>query len=220
MRDDTFAEWLANTERLEGKVPWCYLDVKGLVTVGVGNLIDDPGRPGGWALALRCPFVRNSDGQPANDLEIIEEWKRVKGQPDLARLGHRAAKAFTRLHLTDEGIAQIVRSKLAQNENFLRVRFTEYDTWPQTVIQAVNALAWACGAAFRFPKLEDALRERDWSTCAKECHIDAHGNPGVVPRNAWMQELFERAAAECAPTVPEIEPHETAPVDPPDDLPG
>jgi len=220
MRDDTFADWLAHTERLEGVVPWMYLDVKGLVTVGVGNLIDVVGGPGGWSLALPCPFVRNSDNQPANDLEIIDEWKRIKGQQELAHLGHKAAQAHTRLHLTDEGIAQIVRNKLAQNENFLRVRFTEYDTWPQTVIQAVNALAWACGAAFHFPRLEDALRERDWATCATECHIDTKGNPGVVPRNAWMQELFERAAAECAPTQPEIEPHETKPVTPDDDLPG
>ena len=40
MYDDVRAAFLSFTTRLEGRVPYMYLDIKGLVTIGVGNLID------------------------------------------------------------------------------------------------------------------------------------------------------------------------------------
>src|SRR5207244_2818316 len=56
--------FLAFSRPLEGRVPWMYLDIKGLVKTGVGNLIDPVG------LALKLPFVHKADGSPASEVEI------------------------------------------------------------------------------------------------------------------------------------------------------
>src|SRR4029453_7562541 len=56
--------FLAFSRPLEGRVPWMYLDIKGLVTTGVGNLIDPVG------LASKLPFVHKGDGSPASEVDI------------------------------------------------------------------------------------------------------------------------------------------------------
>lgn len=50
--------------KFEGYLPFMYLDVKNLVTTGMGNLID----PIGAASSL--PWVHKSDGSPASPEEI------------------------------------------------------------------------------------------------------------------------------------------------------
>lgn len=77
-----------NSERLmplEGVVKYMYLDIKGLVTIGVGNLIDPINA------ALNLPFryknkpgVTNA-GQSASRADIEAEWKLIKGKQELAQ---------------------------------------------------------------------------------------------------------------------------------------
>src|SRR5690606_6058570 len=64
---------------LEGRVDCMYLDVKGLVTVGVGNLVDPV------HLAERLPF-RRPDGSLATREEIRAAWHTVKTQGNPRRL--------------------------------------------------------------------------------------------------------------------------------------
>jgi len=59
--------FLALTTNLEGYTSFMYLDVKGLVTTGIGNLIDSGGKPGGAFSPFRMKWRRNSGqriGQP------------------------------------------------------------------------------------------------------------------------------------------------------------
>ncbi len=187
MRDSVRQAFVAFTAPLEGVVAHMYQDVKGLVTVGIGNLID----PIQYALVL--PFV-HADGTYATRDEIAAEWLRIKQAPDLARLGHRAAKRIATLSLTDEGIELVVSRKLAQNDAHLRARFPEWEEWPADAQLATLSMAWACGPAFRFPMLEAALKARDFDLAAQECTINEHGNPGIVPRNKANRMLYRNAA--------------------------
>lgn len=177
--------------RFEGSVAWLYQDIKGLVTIAVGVLVD----PLELALDTLDGFmVRASDGQPASRHEIAADWQAIKRHPDLARRGHRAAESVAWLRLTPEGLEAVTLRKLDAMVAALVRRFPQLPSWPASAQLAVLSLAWACGAGFRFPRTERALLARDWATAAEEGVIDAGGNPGVVPRNAANKRLFLAAA--------------------------
>lgn len=202
MRDVVRAAFVEFTSKFEGVVPWMYQDVKGLVTVAIGNLID----PIQYAMPL--PFVDRVTGAAAGRDAIAAEWLRVKGDASLARLGHRAAERITSLRLTDEGVASLVARKLEQNDAHLRGRFPYLEEWPACAQLAVHSMAWACGPAFRFPMLEMHLRQENWCEtsldadghevvtggAARECHMDVTGNAGLMPRNVADVILFRNAA--------------------------
>src|SRR5689334_9275788 len=83
------------TSPLEGRVHWMYLDVLGLVTTAIGDLIDgsqsrlaDPASP-----ALSLPW--QVDGRKATEAEVRADWHAVKSRPELAHQHFNVAKAFT-----------------------------------------------------------------------------------------------------------------------------
>lgn len=180
---DRFVEF---TAPLEGVVPWMYADIKGLVTTGIGNLID----PISHALAL--PWA-NPDGDPALESEIRVEWNRVKVSQTAAKLGHRYAQRITTLRLSDAAIQDLVSGKLSQFEAHLIKRFPLWESWPACAQLATLSIAWACGPAFRFPALQAALERGDFMAASLACSISTAGNPGIVPRNARNRVLYRNA---------------------------
>jgi GH24 family phage-related lysozyme (muramidase) len=201
MRDAVKSAFVPFTTPLEGVVPWLYQDVKGLVSIGIGNLVDP------IVLAMVLPLVR-ADGTPAQRDEIAAEWLRVKNQgPDgrgrtAAELGHTYARKVTTLHLTDEGIERLVGGKLDQMDRYLAARFPEYPGWPADAQLGTLSMAWACGPAFRFPKLEAALRACDFDTAAVECFMPEEATiSGLRPRNKANRVLFRNATRSPDPDV-------------------
>lgn len=61
---------LAHLEVFEGTVPWMYLDTKGFVTVGVGEMLANA------AKAHTLAFV-DPTGQPSTQAAILAEFNRV-----------------------------------------------------------------------------------------------------------------------------------------------
>lgn len=177
----------------EGAVPFLYQDVKGLVSIGVGILADP------LSLCLALPLV-HKDGAPATTNEISAEWLRIKDLPPdrfgrtAAQRGHLYAEPFTTLRLTDAGLRSSLDKKLEQMDDYLRMRFSGYEQWPADAQLAVLSLSWACGPAFRFPRLEAALSALDFEVCATEIRMDETGNPGLVPRNKANHTLMLNAA--------------------------
>lgn len=175
------------TSPLEGVVPWMYLDILGLVTTGIGNLIDPIDH------ALACPFVRRGDEARASPDEIASEWRSVKGHKELAIQGHRAARQYTTLYLTDEGVRTVVFGKLDEMVTHLVGRFPAWHAWPADAQLATLSMSWACGPAFRFQTLAGALAAQAWHKASQSCHINTTGNPGLIPRNALNEELYRNA---------------------------
>jgi GH24 family phage-related lysozyme (muramidase) len=182
------------SKQFEGRVHWMYLDVKGLVTIGVGNLIDP------LSAAIDLPFVHRSDTTPASRDEIGAEWTAVKGNLSLAQKGYLACQAVTRLDLTDDGIDALVRQRLDQDEVFLKQTFADWESWPADAQLGVLSMAWAMGAGFpaHFPTFTTACKGQDWQGAAANCHINDVGNPGVRPRNDANVTLFHNAASVVA----------------------
>ena len=102
-------------EPFEGVVHHMYLDIKALVTIGVGNLIDPVGE------AKILPFQFKSDpARNASQAEIEAEWKSVKANGALAKKGYKAAGKVTDLELSDESIGRLIQKRLLGNEKLIR----------------------------------------------------------------------------------------------------
>lgn len=196
------AKWHDFNRPLEGRVRFMYQDVKGLITIGVGNLIDP------MSAALGLPFKkRRKPGVPnpgalASRAEIEAEWKLIKGKPEFAKLGHKACDPLCTLELDDADIDNIVRTKLLANETFLKKQkpFRDLESWPADAQLGLLSMAWAMGPGFgaRWPKFSGACEKADFDVAAENCKMQEAGNPGVVPRNRANRTLFHNAAAVLA----------------------
>jgi GH24 family phage-related lysozyme (muramidase) len=190
MRPAVRDRFLEFTAPLEGVVRWMYLDVKGLVTTGYGNLIDS------IKTALE-PEWSQPDGSRATRGDVIREWNKVKSNVALAKQGHLAAERVTKLRLSDEAIEKLVFRVLDTMNAELVKAYPNFEAWPADAQLATLAMAWACGPAFRwsFRSLDKSLRAEDWKAASQQCTISARGNPGVIPRSRAMKQLYFLAAA-------------------------
>jgi len=176
------------SKTFEGYVKWMYLDIKGLVTIGIGNLIDPV------AQATSLPFV-DAKGVPATPAQISAEWTKLKAMTALAQKGHRACEAVTALRLSDPSIDVLVRQRLASNEAALQKTFHDFQAWPADAQLGVLSMAWAMGSAFheKWPRFKQACNAADWRAAAENCRMKEAGNPGLIPRNNANQRLFRNA---------------------------
>ncbi len=176
---------------LEGVITWMYLDIKGFVTIGVGNLID----PINQALALPFEYEDEPESFVTSD-EIREAWETVKSNQSLRFEGTKAFKDLNNLRLSEAAIRSLVDSRLTANETFLKGAFPDFENFPADAQLGLLSIAWAMGAGFakKFPKFRSACISQDWDTAAAECSISEVGNPGVIPRNKANRTLFSNAA--------------------------
>jgi len=191
---------------LEGRVRFMYLDVKSLVSTGIGNLLDadDPDHFGSNPVPLSDIFAldwfHKPSGPAATHAEIQQEYQTVKfSGTAFATLAQK--EAITELRITDQTIDDLVMRKLQSFEASLRARppFSELDDWPADGQLGLFSMAWALGPAFRFPAFQAAADSQDWLTMARECRITEAGNPGVIPRNVRNGLLFTLAGWMAAP---------------------
>lgn len=188
----------AFTTQFEGRVNTMYLDVKGLVTVGVGCLIDTPDG------AARLPFV-HANGTVATYTEIVAAWKNLKSHQELSRRHWKYAVPYTHgLRLPDAAVDDLLRERLDANDRIFARTFDDWDSFPPEAQLAIHSMGWAMGAGFpaAWANLSVSVRARDWLACAANCKIREAGNPGIVPRNKADKALFEAAAHAVANPTP------------------
>jgi hypothetical protein len=182
--------FLRFTEPLEGRIHCMYLDILGLVTTAVGNLIDTE------VDACRLPWS-SADGTPATEAEIRAEWRLVKGTTELAQQGAHAAERVTTLRLTDAAIDDLVLAKFDANTLVLRRAYAEWDSWPADAQLGCHSMVWT-GSHFpadsHWPRFNAAARARDWTSAADQSHLQDTANPGVTDRNTANRQLFLNAA--------------------------
>jgi GH24 family phage-related lysozyme (muramidase) len=185
---DVFVDF---STRLEGCVPWMYLDVKGLVTVAIGCLVDPAPE------ACKLPFVDRKTGQKASVQQILTSWQALKNQQWLKTRHYNQARGYTTVDLSPEGVLQVVWSRALVFEDYIRSHFLpEYDEFPSDAQLAILSMAWACGPGF--PKIFKnwliCAQKQDWAGCAKTCAINTKNNAGIIPRNKANIALFQAAA--------------------------
>lgn len=194
MRRTVASSFGAFTRCFEGALSHMYLDVLGLPTCGYGNLIDTA--PAACAL----PWLR-TDGSFASRDEVIAEWALVRSHKDMARLGGVAFAAITKLRLDELGVANLLHSVLQRNDEAMKRRYPDWESWPACAQLACLSLCWACGVGYDFPRMDRALLNRDFDTAAREIRMTPEHNPGnhlearnhaneLLMRNAGRVEAF------------------------------
>lgn len=200
MWDSVRSAFFPFSEPMEGKVAHMYQDHLGLVTVGVGNLIDSA--DAAWGIRdLGAPFfTQKGNGPEADESAVRAEWARVKNDPSLAGK-HQLAAEVTDLRLTDDGIAALLTSRLESFESTLRqtTEFADIDGWPADAQLGLFSMAWAMGPGFaqngHWPSFRGACSARDWLAAAANSVI---GNGWLRKRNAVNRGLFRNAAYSVA----------------------
>jgi hypothetical protein len=185
---------LTRLEPFERRVPWPYLDVKGLVTTGVGFLLADVDA------MVALPWHHLSDGSPATPDEMKTEYFRVQGMR--AGLGANAYRGTLRLFQGDIDTEGFRRLRLAMDD--LQDIFPGYDAFPAGVQQALLDLRWNCGGAAHPPGLRSWTHllaacnsvPPDWKAAAGQCRTaNPDNNPQRAHRNDWRSSCFVDAAA-------------------------
>lgn len=187
MRPAVHAVWHPWSEPLEGRVPFMYLDThepRGLVTVGVGNLLP-------MSEAVRYPFV-HPDGRRATAAEIAAAWRAVDARQDLKNHGGMVFRNVTTLRLTSESIDRIVEAKLRSVDAQLAKLFPAWDEWPADAQLALLSWAWAAGAAAKYPKMIAFLRAREFALAATECTLNPQRGT-IIERNRRNRILLGNA---------------------------
>jgi GH24 family phage-related lysozyme (muramidase) len=178
------------SKQFEGALHFMYLDIKNLVTTGVGNLIDPVG------LALPLPWTDKDSGAAADAGTITAEWNNVKSRTDLSPLGGGAFESITSLRLSDDAVANLVDGKLSQNETTLLMtpEFGGFASWPADAQLGLLSMAWAMGPAFaqagHWPTFRADCAASDFAKAATDSRMAEAGNPGLIPRNQAEEMLF------------------------------
>jgi GH24 family phage-related lysozyme (muramidase) len=183
----------------EGVEPEMYTDSLGLVTTAIGYLIDDKSGINGYGPALVIPWVHKSDGQPATQAEIIQDWQTVKN-------AHKASGSYdaptdrkiTQLKISPTVIQDLTASRMADNEKELVKSLPHFADAPADAQMAVHGMAWAMGGAFipkdGFHVFADAFNRGDWAAAKANSNFR-----GAAPqRKAGQDLMFDNAATVAA----------------------
>lgn len=194
--EEVKAGWLDFSEKFEGNLPYFYLDVAGLVTVGRGQLVDGPLKFRAWALDWR-----RKDGSAASRLEVASAWWAVKAAQNSRNQGgkHYGDLPGNSVRATEASLRADLWDRLAGMAEEMATVFPRWDDWPWKAQLATLSMCWAMGPKFHegYPKFTCAARLEDWATCAEECGISEAKNTPIHPRNVRNRELFEECAKEA-----------------------
>jgi len=171
----------------EGAISHMYLDTRGNVTVGVGQLLSTVDS------AKKLRFTVRISNKLATAAEIETDFNTVKKQ----RAGALAAsyKQHTKLDLPTSVIDALLGTRIQEFESQLRTSLHEYDRYPPDAQLAILDMAFNLGTnglISKFPRLVAAIREKDWNECASLSNRVGIG----AARNEKTKQLFLAAAAE------------------------
>ena len=203
--------FIAFNEPIETRVEYMYLDIKGLVTIGIGNLIDieNAGDKKNLEKVMKAlvtlPFVykkgQRDAGKPATKADIEAEWKVVKSEKARAKQGYTAFAPITTLEL--QNIDALVFKTVHAMEQELKMdpAFQGFDRWPADAQLGLLSMSWALGTTklkANWPNFKTACQKQDFDKILKHCEIRTSDNPGVAKRNTANRRLFNNAAAVLA----------------------
>lgn len=194
--------------RFEGFVPWFYLDTRGNVTIGTGNLVPDV------AAALKLP-LRSNDGSWEGGCQVTKDFMRVH------RMAPGKRPAFyqcpTSPMITSADNAQLLRARCYAFEKQLCFIFERYDSFPLDARIALLDLIYNLGLGHppttttigrglqMFTHLCAAVRAERWEDAALLCARNVHDpNNAFAARNAWTRAQFLSAAHEANGMLPTV----------------
>jgi GH24 family phage-related lysozyme (muramidase) len=171
------ANWRAFNQPFEGVLNFMYTDALGLVTTGMGNLIDSPGAAQG------LPW-KNPDGSLADPDTVAAQWQAVKDGPINSSVN---AGYLTTIRLDDAGIQQAIQNTMAQDIGVLRGYFPTWDSLPADAQLAILSMAWAMGPGFpaTFTSFTASINAGDFDTAASQADFKGVGVANRIAANKF-----------------------------------
>jgi GH24 family phage-related lysozyme (muramidase) len=182
--------WVDFNSDLEGVLNKMYADIKNLITIGMGVLIDP------MSEALKLDFDM-PDGSKATRDQIQAAWLAIKLDPMSATRGWKYAFALPANlpRLSDAAVKKLTFKKLDANDASMKARFADWEDRPADAQLAIHSMAWAMGPGFftKFPRFTKHFLAGDYQAAAGECFISpAKGT--VVERNRRNHGLLMAAS--------------------------
>ncbi len=189
----------------EGVVPYMYLDVRGLVTVGVGNLLDPLSTYG-----KKVRFYRLSDRGFATEAEVKAEFAFVKSKvvpggntPQSGWARYTAFESVTKLRVYPEDIQAAVLTSVASQEKWIVSQLgRDYDTLPADVQVVLIQMGYAGSLKARMPQLAPFLKKRDYLGARRFAYLSnpQNGLRGYEDYNAAFRMMMMNAwiVEQCA----------------------
>jgi len=176
---------VAQLRIFEGVIPWMYLDTRGLVTVGVGEML------AAVAAAQALPFIDGSGNPVAPDI-IVAEYNRVAGLPMGQAAGTYRANASP--ILADASIDNLLMGRVRDFDQQLSAKFANYAAFPDPARLGLLDMIYNLGPRGLFvgyPTFMGCVNNENWTGAAGECYRN-----GPSPaRNDWTRQQFLAAAA-------------------------
>ncbi len=179
---------LAHLEVFEGIVPWMYLDTRGYVTVGVGEML---------ATAARAQALGFVDGnnQPISSDAILADYNRVSALPPAKTAAFYRSPASA--ILPHAAIDALLMQHLTFFDGQLSQQFASYSDFPDPAKLGLLDMIYNLGVTGLFkgyPTFMGYVQKQDWSNAAAQCH---RNGPNQA-RNDWTTQQFLAAAAVAA----------------------
>jgi GH24 family phage-related lysozyme (muramidase) len=187
----TPSDYFDDLEAHEGFTTWLYCDVRGLVTVGIGNLVASP------QACAELPFQRH-DGTGATLDEKCDAWMRVHNAFDKSKAAIYY-QAFSDVRLTEDFVRSLVSQRLEREFLPGIVRLCpRFETFPLPARRALVDMAYnlGVGGLGMFSHMLAACNAGDWEMAANQCHRSTCRES----RNAWTAQMFIDADVTKGPT--------------------
>ena len=178
----------------EGSVPHMYLDSIGLVTTGIGNLLDPYSQFGN-----RVRFT-HSDGRLATEAEVRAEFALVKSKtvpggnaPQAAYHSYKAFEPITKLRVTPADLSLAVQQALRAHEAAATSYFgRDFDTLPADVQVVLLQMSYAGGLYSRRIQLVPLLKRRDFVAARAYTYLTnaKQGKAGYKTYNAAFRMMM------------------------------
>jgi len=195
--------FLKAIENFEGNIAHMYLDSKGLVTIGIGFLIEDQGTHKITTEAKTWPFLVRATQKRATQTQIEADFTAVKKLPYGPKINAGTFKPHTKLDLGASKIKELFDSKVAGFWSQLKAEFgPAFDQYPMAVQYALLDMIFNLGRGgdikkdgkiikstgiHQFKKMRAALDKKDWKLAGDSSHrggIGAFRNQAI---KAWFQ---------------------------------
>jgi GH24 family phage-related lysozyme (muramidase) len=182
-------EICADLVRWEGEVGYMYVDIKGNVTVGIGNIVSSAN------YAKTLGFVNAKTKQPASPDEVEKEFTAVKAMG--IRDSHVVYRLNPSFELTTEKLVSLAKQRLTKEFlPGLKKRFGDFDSLPKPARRGLIDMIYNLGVpnfGIKFDgkhcKFGPAVRRHDWNVAAAECDVSTSRKS----RNAWRRAQFTLA---------------------------
>jgi GH24 family phage-related lysozyme (muramidase) len=177
----SFVSW---STPFEGYLPGPYTDAKGLITVGMGNLIDSqPPSPTPTAKARSLPWSPNN---------IDADWTALRAA--WPRIQSKASMALTTSRLSPQAITDLITQTMRGEEPAIIALIPHFRDMSADLQLGIWSMVWAEGTGnlAKFRTFLQAINSGDYVTAAAQSHMQG---VGIGMRNLANKLLFLNAAA-------------------------